>query len=57
MKKLVVVLFGLLFIISACSTEKTNTMKLAANSGNAGFKDGNPADLNNHQIKVLELQK
>jgi len=46
MKNLTVILFGLLFIFASCSKEKTNTMKLAAGSGNAGFKDGNPADLN-----------
>ncbi len=46
MKKLIIIVFGLLFILSACSTDKTNKMKLAAGSGNAGFKDGNPADLN-----------
>lgn len=46
MKKLIVIVFGLLFILSACGTEKTNKMKLVAGSGNAGFKDGNPADLN-----------
>lgn len=46
MKKLVFILFVLLFIISSCGPEKPKTMQLAAGSGTAGFKDGNPADLN-----------
>ena len=46
MKELILILMGLLFIISSCGKEETKTMKVAAGSGIAGFKDGNPADLN-----------
>lgn len=46
MKKLVLILSVLLLIISSCGTEKPQTMQVAAGSGTAGFKDGNPADLN-----------
>ena len=46
MKKLALILIGLLFTIYSCGTEETKTMKVAAGSGMAGFKDGNPADLN-----------
>jgi len=40
-------LFSVLLIgLSSCSADKTKTMELAAGSGQAGFKDGNPAEMN-----------
>ncbi|MEN8192559.1 MAG: hypothetical protein ABFS12_07055 [Bacteroidota bacterium] len=46
MKKVLLLLIGFTIIFISCGEKEVNTMKLAAGSGNAGFKDGNPADLN-----------
>jgi DNA-binding beta-propeller fold protein YncE len=46
MKKSFVLLAVLFFVLNSCSIEKSQTIKLAAGSGQPGFKDGNPADLN-----------
>jgi len=46
MKKSFVLLTVLLISLNSCSNEKPHTMRLAAGSGQAGFKDGKQADLN-----------
>ena len=46
MKTLFIVLAVMFIALSSCSNEKPYTIKLVVGSGQAGFKDGNPADLN-----------
>ena len=46
MKKSFILLAVLFIALSSCSNEKSYTIKLIVGSGQPGFKDGNPADLN-----------
>lgn len=46
MTKSLILIIVLFVALNSCSSEKSDTMRLVAGSGQAGFKDGNPADLN-----------
>lgn len=46
MKQPFLVLLAIFIGITACTNKQTETMKLVAGSGNAGFTDGKTADLN-----------